>query len=196
MTTNIFDLDNFEDFSEKINMDELFEKKKQNDLDQLTLYNKVLNRIHVKIKTISRQKKDEQHCWFVVPEVIRGVPRDDQGACIAYVMDKLQTNGFSIKYIHPNVLFICWKYWVPSYVRDQLKKKAGIRVDEFGKPIQDKSETSERGVPPLLTNKPQQSSANNTESEKKVYNSTKDYKPTGKLVYNDDLLDLFGDKFS
>ena len=93
--TNIFTLDNFEDFSERINMDELYEKKQQNDLEQLELYNKILNRVHVKIKTTSRQIKNEQSCWFVVPEMIIGVPRYDQGSCIAFLLDKLQTNGFS-----------------------------------------------------------------------------------------------------
>ena len=197
MATNIFDLENFDDFSEKLNMDELFEKKKQRDLDQLNIYNKVLNRIHVKIKTISRQKTNEQHCWYIVPEVIMGVPRYDQGSCIAYVVDKLEINGFSVKYIHPNVLFICWKFWVPSYVRDQLKKKTGLKVDEFGKPIQEKGQENDDQIPKLLTNKmtnnPQRGVV---QQEKKVYNSTKNYKPTGKLVYNDDLIDLLGDKFS
>tara|TARA_Y200000002_G_scaffold7465_1_gene6310 strand:+ start:2925 stop:3533 length:609 start_codon:yes stop_codon:yes gene_type:complete len=202
MTTNIFDLENFEDFSEKINMDELFEKKKQKDLDQLNLYNKVLNRVHVKIKTTSRQKKDEQHCWFVVPEVIMGVPRYDQGACIAYLVDKLETNGFSVKYIHPNVIFICWKYWVPSYVRDQLKKKAGIRVNEFGKPIKDDGQSSndkdsnETMTLSLGKSGDTSGASNSQTATKKVFNSTKNYKPTGKLVYNDDLIDLLGNKMS
>lgn len=196
MTTNIFDLENFEDFSEKINMDELFEKKKQHDLEQLNLYNKVLNRIHVKIKTTSRQKKDEQHCWFVVPEVIMGVPRYDQGACIAYVVDKLEVNGFSVKYIHPNVLFICWKYWVPSYVRDQLKKKAGIRVNEFGKPIQEEDSKEETDNTIGLSTKKTITGGKSNQVDKKNYNSTKNYKPSGKLVYNDDLIDLLGNKFT
>lgn len=197
MGTNIFDLENFEDFSEKLNMDELFEKKQQRDLEQLSIYNKVLNRIHVKIKTVSRQKTDEQHCWYIVPEVIMGVPRYDQGSCIAYVIDKLETNGFSIKYIHPNVIFICWKYWVPSYVRDQLKKKTGLKVDEFGKPIQEKGQANDDQIPKLLTNKMTNNPQGEiVQQEKKVYNSTKNYKPTGKLVYNDDLIDLLGNKFS
>ena len=197
MGTNIFDLENFEDFSEKLNMDELFEKKQQRDLEQLSIYNKVLNRIHVKIKTVSRQKTDEQHCWYIVPEVIMGVPRYDQGSCIAYVIDKLETNGFSIKYIHPNVIFICWKYWVPSYVRDQLKKKTGLKVDEFGKPIQEKGQANDDQIPKLLTNKMTNNQQGEiVQQEKKVYNSTKNYKPTGKLVYNEDLIDLLGNKFS
>jgi hypothetical protein len=53
--TNIFTLENNSDFSEKINLDELYEKKKQYDLIQLSLYNKILNRIHVKIKTIAKK---------------------------------------------------------------------------------------------------------------------------------------------
>jgi len=49
---NIFTLENIDDFSEKLNIDELYEKKRQQDLNKLALFNKILNRIHVKIKTI------------------------------------------------------------------------------------------------------------------------------------------------
>ena len=34
------------------------------------------------------------------------------------------------------------------------------------------------------------------QADKKNYNSTKNYKPSGKLVYNDDLIDLLGNKFT
>ena len=94
---NIFTLDNINDFSENLNIDDLYERKRQFDLNQLNLFNKILNRIHVRIKTTSRQKIDEQFCWFVVPEIMIGVPKFDQGACIAYLIDKLKTNGFNVK---------------------------------------------------------------------------------------------------
>ena len=139
---NIFTLENVSDFSEKINIDDLYERKRQYDLNKLELYNKILNRIHVRIKTTSRQKIDEQFCWFVVPEVIIGVPKYDQGSCIAYLIDKLRENGFNIKYIHPNTLFISWLHWVPSYVRTELKKKTGIIVDEYGNKVQDEEENN------------------------------------------------------
>jgi hypothetical protein len=61
---NIFTLENIDDFSEKVNIDDLYEKKRKQDLNKLELFNKILNRIHVKIKTVSRQKNDEQVCWF------------------------------------------------------------------------------------------------------------------------------------
>ena len=139
---NIFTLENIEDFSEKLNIDELYEKKRQHDLTQLALFNKVLNRIHVRIKTVSRQRKDEQFCWYVVPEVIIGVPKYDQSACIAYLIDKLKTNGFNVRYTHPNALFISWLHWVPSYVRTELKNKTGLVINEYGEKIDEDSEES------------------------------------------------------
>ena len=96
---NIFNLEDFADFSEKINIDELYEKKRISDVNKLELFKKILNRIHIRIKTTAKQTKSERFCWFVVPEIIIGVPKYDQGACIAYIMDMLQTNGFNIKYI-------------------------------------------------------------------------------------------------
>jgi hypothetical protein len=39
---NIFTLENVEAFSEKLNIDELYEKKKQQDLNKLSLFNKLL----------------------------------------------------------------------------------------------------------------------------------------------------------
>ena len=191
--TNIFDLENFEDFSEKLNMDELYEKKKQHDLEQLQLYNKILNRVHVKIKTTSRQNRNEQSCWYVIPEMIIGVPKYDQGACIADILNKLQENGFSVRYIHPNVLFICWKFWVPSYVREQMKKKTGVEVDEFGKKKKTEEEQiaeQELGVMGLMTNKQVDKQGPNEQKGKKEYNSTKSYKPSGRLIYDNDLLEM------
>jgi len=178
---NIFTLDNINDFSEKINLDDLYEKKKQYDLHKLDLYNKILNRIHVKIKTISRQKIDEQFCWFVVPEVIIGVPKYDQGDCIGYLFQKLKDNGFAVKYYHPNTLFICWNHFVPSYVRTELKKKTGIVIDEYGNKINEeksdivKKETTYNFI--LNNGKPQ--SVND-----KKYTPINTYKPTGNFIYN------------
>jgi len=53
---SIFTLENVSDFSEKLNIDELYEKKRQYDLNKLEVYNKILNRIHVRIKTTSKKQ--------------------------------------------------------------------------------------------------------------------------------------------
>jgi hypothetical protein len=176
--TNIFTLDKTEDFSLKLNIDELYEKKRQYDLNQLALFNKILNRIHVKIKTISKQSISERCCWYVVPEIIIGVPKYDQGACIAYMLDQLKENGFNVIYIHPNTLFISWTHWVPSYVRTELKKKTGIEVNEYGQKIENIE------IIPNDSLKP-----NNPDNTKKsIFTPITTYKPTGNLVYDDNLL--------
>ena len=41
--SHIFNLPELDDFSEKINMDELYDKKQQNDLSKLNIFNKLLN---------------------------------------------------------------------------------------------------------------------------------------------------------
>lgn len=199
--SNIFTLEKFdEDFTEKINIDDLYEKKKQSDMNKLVLFNKILNRVHVRIKTTSRQKKDEQFCWFVVPEIIIGVPKYDQASCIAYLVDKLKDNGFNIRYIHPNTLFISWLHWVPSYVRTEIKKKTGIQIDEFGKKIEENTTEKEENQNRLLltntflnseTSKNNQSLKNN-----KNYTPIQSYKPLGNLIYNDDLISKMENKFT
>jgi hypothetical protein len=195
---NIFTLENITDFSEKLNLDELYERKQQYDLGKLALYNKILNRIHVRIKTTSRQKLDEQFCWFVVPEVIIGVPKYDQGSCIAYLMDKLKENGFFIKYIHPNTLFISWKHWVPSYVRSELKKKTGIVVDEYGNKVEtDENKGDGHSLEERLriTTTGGKSEKGQQQNQRK-YNPIDSYKPQGNLVYDNDLITILEDKFT
>lgn len=181
---NIFTLENFADFSEKINLDELYEKKRQVDLNKLELFKKILNRIHVRIRTTARQSIREKFCWFVVPEIIIGVPRYDQAGCIAYLMNTLQENGFSVRYFHPNTLFICWEHWVPSYVRNEIKKKTGISVNEFGEKIQTENEDEEDTTANGVGQNQQLSQIQNS----KKYTPITSYKPSGKLVYSEDLL--------
>jgi len=186
---NIFTLDKLDDFTEKLNIDELYESKRQHDLNQLNLYNKLLNRIHIKIKMTSRQKINNQFCVFPVPEVMLGVPKYDQGACIAYLIDKLKENGFNVRYVHPNTIWIAWNHWVPSYVRAEVKKKTGIIIDEYGNKVEDKEDK-------LLKNEVSfgrgpSENVKISKVENKNYKSTTEYKPSGNLVYDEELLGSF-----
>jgi len=198
---NIFTLENIENFSEKISIDELYEKKRQQDLTKLALFNKLLNRIHVRIRTASRQKVDEQFCWYIVPEIMIGVPKYDQAACIAYIMDKLKTNGFNVRYIHPNLLFISWHHWVPDYVRTELKKKTGIVVNEYGQRIIEDTDENGNKVTISAPSGPNDYILNREEPnqkdkpQKKEYTPIKSYKPSGNLIYDNDLLDKMENRF-
>lgn len=189
----IFTLGDMEDENTKLNLDDLYEKKKKQDLNTLSVYNKILNRIHARIKTISRQQTTDQYCWYVIPEMIIGVPKYDNGSCIAYIIDKLKENGFVVRYTHPNMLFISWKHWVPSYVRQEIKKKTGLVVDGYGNEIIKNDNDSSKHADEY-SNDPNNlilHRGNNSSIEpknNKDYKSIDSYKPSGNLIYNQDLL--------
>jgi hypothetical protein len=177
-----------EDFNEKINIDDLYEHKKKQDLNQLKLFNKILNTIHKQIKTVSRN--NEMSLWYIVPEMILGAPKYQQADCIAYLFDKLKTNGFMVQYYNPNTFFICWAYHVPSYVRQELQKKTGIVVDELGNRIiengnESKSKNEEQQYNPneFLIEEVKQT------TNKKTYTPINSYKPTGNFIYDPQMLE-------
>lgn len=131
--------DNDESHQEKISLDMLYDRKREIDILRLNTFQKVLHRIHSKIKQASRIKYNDPFIFYIVPEFIIGVPRYDVNHCILYIIDKLEKNGFVVKYTHPNVLFIFWGHYIPSYKRDEIKKKYGIHIDGFGNKVQKES---------------------------------------------------------
>jgi hypothetical protein len=174
--SHIFSLGDGDNFTEKIDLDELYEKKREHDLSKLDIFNKLLNRIHTKIKMTSRQKINEQYCWFIVPEMMIGVPRYDHADCVAYLIDKLQDNGFYVKYTHPNLLLISWKHWIPGYVRSEIKKKTNVSIDGYGNVIKEKKEIDQQpfntlntlNSNELKTNTSNKSDTKNTSESKKL----------------------------
>ena len=182
----------------KLNLDELYEKKQQHDLNTLNIYNKILNRIHSRIKIVSRQNISSQFCWFVIPEMIIGVPKYDHGACTAYIIDKLTENGFVIRYTHPNLLFISWKHWVPSYVRNEIKKKTGVAIDGYGNKISETEISKNKSLEPSNPNELlMQKTKNNisiTSNKSKTFKNIDTYTPTGNLIYNTSLFKNIEDR--
>ena len=196
----------------KINLDELYDKKKTYDLSKLSVYNKILNRIHEKIKVTSRQKVDTQFCWYVIPEIILGVASYDRASCISYILEELTNNGFVVRYTHPNLIFISWKHYIPSYVRTEFKKKTGIIIDEHGNRVDELDEYG-NPIPPSqaihtplsgntldpfnmgLTRKINSKNPTDT-ANKKEFKPINDYKPTGNLIYGKEFFKKIEDKFS
>ena len=197
----------------KINLEELYDKKKTYDLSKLSVYNKILNRIHEKIKVTSRQKVDTQFCWYVIPEIILGVASYDRASCISYILEELTNNGFVVRYTHPNLIFISWKHYVPSYVRTEFKKKTGIIIDEHGNRVDELDEYG-NPVPPSqamhtplsgntldpfnmgLTRKINPKNTADNTTNKKEFKPINEYKPTGNLIYGKEFFKKIEDKFS
>jgi hypothetical protein len=169
-----------EESTGKINIDELYDKNHRRDLKQLSVFNKLLARIHKRITTTGKTKVADKHIWFTVPEYIFGEPVYDKSECIAYLVTKLEDNGFHVRYMHPNTLFISWMHWVPAYVRNEIKKKTGNIVDQFGNLVkkgdEDEEDNINSGIMNEKTNGPAQ-------KEQKKYTPIDQYKPSGNLVY-------------
>jgi|UniRef100_A0A6C0BXZ1 hypothetical protein len=202
--TNIFTLnDNLDELNEKMNLDDLYERKRQSDLNNLELFNKILNRVQTKIRQTTNLNKDATNCWYIIPEVMIGIPKYDQGECIGYIIEKLRDNGFNLRYFHPSTILISWNHWIPTYVRDAIKKKTNKNIDGLGNIIIDERKTPEM----FSDNKP--TTANNIYSDfhgllpnqktdskspavkpepknKVSYKSIDSYKPTGSFVFNQD----------
>ena len=79
-----------------------------------------------KFPSEKHEDKEDHYCWYVIPEMMIGIPNYDHEGCVAYCIDELKDNGFIIRYTHPNLLLISWNHWIPGYVRNELKKKTGM----------------------------------------------------------------------
>jgi hypothetical protein len=131
-----------------------------------------------------KTKMQDKHIWFTIPEYIFGEPLYDKGDCTGYLVTKLEENGFHIRYIHPNTLFVSWQNWVPSYVRTEVKKKTGMIIDEKGNIVDKVGEEGDANTK-LFQEKQTKSVA----AGSKQYTPIDQYKPTGNLVYNPELFE-------
>ena len=197
---NIFTLSDENDLSDKINLDDLFETKREIDEGKLILYNKILNRIHNKIKITSRQNRGkEQFVWYTIPEIMIGVSRYNVEECTGYILRKLRENDFVVRYTHPNLIFISWIHWIPGYVRQEYKKQTGTAIDGYGNLVINTPQIENGNTIKEPTN-PDDLMLNKTDGLimknkiNKDFNSTKNYKPSG--IYNSDILEKIKDKFS
>jgi len=183
-----------EESSGKVNIDELYENKKTRDLKQLSIFNKLLNRIHTRIRVTGRKIKSDQHIWFTVPEFIFGHAAYNKAECIAYLVNKLQDNGFLVNYIHPNTMFISWSNWIPQYIRSEFKKKTGKIMNEKGDvtdPNQDPGQEDDLNQGLFKT-----TGGTVPRKDQKHYTPIDKYKPSGKFVYSDGLLEKIDKRFN
>ena len=183
-----------EDKNKKINIDDLYARQKDRDLKQLAIFNKILNRVQKRIQTVSRTKQSDKHIWFTIPEYLFGEPVYDKGDCTAYLVTKLEENGFDVKYMHPNTLFVSWKNWVPSYVRTEIKKKTGYIVDEKGNVLEklDRDGGDKYGDKYGDQDDPNSrmlNERNQPNKTTKVFKPIDQYKPTGNLVYKPEMFE-------
>ena len=171
--------------AEKLNLDELYRQKQMRQDNKLKIYNRILKRVHDKIKYTSRQRNSMCFCCYVVPEFLLGVPKYDSSACIAYIIEKLVDNGLAVKYTHPNLLMISWNHYIPPQARQEYKKQTGVTIDGFGNVKQRKNNNNNSTDPNALLAKDSKISVKKKDQNFKDINS---YKPQNSIIYNNDLM--------
>ena len=165
-----------------VNIDALYDKQHQRNLKQIAMYNKILNRIHLRINTVGKSRTNNKIIHYAVPLLIFGEALYNINDCIAYIIINLEENGFEVTHTLPNWLSVSWNKWVPTYVRNEYRKNTGQKIDSFGNII---VEPVEQTNIPTTNNKPKQN-----------YVSTETYKPNGNFVYNPDILEKIERKVS
>ena len=135
------------DVPDRINIDELFEGQHNSELQRHSIYLKILNKVHKKITTTSKTRNSNNFCFFIIPEILLGVPMYNLEDCKQYIFQNLIDNGFQIKYTHPNLLFISWNHILPSYMRRKIKKNTGYSVNENGFILNKKTVTDLENIP-------------------------------------------------
>jgi hypothetical protein len=94
-------------------------------------------------------------------------------------------------------------HWVPLYVRNELKNKTGIHINEYGEKIDNNGEMESNQLRlnnitnpnDLLINMKEQDMLQKGKQSKKEYTPIKSYKPSGNLIYDDDVLNKIENKF-
>ena len=157
----------------KINIDELYERDRAQAVHIVESFDKILARVHVRIRTVSNQHSDTC-CWCTIPNIIMGLRRYNMNDCIKYVVDALRTNGFQVQVYPPNLILVSWGHWVPSYVRTEVQRRTGVVIDEFGKVLSTPHEEGRDAMNAAAVNATQRL----PETE---FRSISTYKPTGRL---------------
>lgn len=164
-----------------INIDDLYEKHEKRYYEQLNLYNKILKRIYSRIQWMSKRSKGSVF-FFAVPPIIFGTSYYDPASCVGYLMEMMSKDHFNVTFTHPNILEISWAHWIPRYVRNYIFQKFNLNIDAYGNIIHEEQENEINNQ--ITTN---EYNTTNNNNNKKTYKPIQSYKPTGKLLYEDDI---------
>lgn len=113
----------------QLNIHKLYESSRKKELSKFETFDKILQRCHNKITLYAENRKTE--CIYEVPEFIIGVPLYNINELKEYLVSSLNKNGFILKQIPPNWIYISWDIKNKKNVKvKQEKKKEDFRFVE------------------------------------------------------------------
>lgn len=123
----------------QLNVSELYTQRHSRDAARLKAYNKILDIIHHRIRTVSTIPTSPCSLLYTIPPFILGLPRIDLEDCVVYIVFQLRAAGFDTRYTYPNLLNINWEHHEKSYILEQSPiMQAMIESDERKKVEQQK----------------------------------------------------------
>lgn len=137
-------------------------------------FEKVLEQCFVFIK--KHADKDVTFCFYEVPDFIIGYPLFDLNECIAFIMEKLRSNDFIVRYFFPRILYISWN--INEINEEKLRKDMTI-IKALNAPASKQTNKRPAKGKTVAVVAPQ--GANKSVSFVK---SVKEFKPSGKIVLN------------
>ena len=91
-----------------LNVKDIIEVQAKKQSKRSESFEYILDKCHKTIKRSIEVLRTNQHCFFEIPEFLIGYPLYDLNECIQYIVQKLTSNGFYVKYFFPRVLYISW----------------------------------------------------------------------------------------
>lgn len=105
----------------QLNIHQLYESSRKKELSKFETFDKILQRCHNKIKLYAENRKTE--CVYEIPGFIIGVPLFDINELREYLVSSLNKNGFIIKQIPPNYIYISWDLKNKKKMKVKREKK-------------------------------------------------------------------------
>jgi ElaB/YqjD/DUF883 family membrane-anchored ribosome-binding protein len=129
----------------QIDIQDLFQKKVSREEMRLQVYDKVLERVHKRIKLAASVDGGGTFTTFTLPEVMIGQPLFNASQCRSYVVTSLAKNGFRVKYTHPNFLMISWDHLRSQYEKatEVISREQQELIDKKNQILQDKAREEE-----------------------------------------------------
>jgi hypothetical protein len=102
-----------------LNPADLYNKRQSKDAARLRAYNKILEQIYHRIRTISKLQNSPCSLLYTIPPFILGLPRIDMEDCVVYLIHQLRHANYEVRYTPPNMLYISWQHHEKSYLMEQ-----------------------------------------------------------------------------
>jgi hypothetical protein len=103
----------------QLNPADLYERRRTKDAGRLRAYNKILDVIYHRIRTISRLPQGTSYLLYTIPQFVFGIPRLDLEDLSVYLIFQLRHAGFMVRFTPPNLLHIDWSHHEKTYLTEQ-----------------------------------------------------------------------------